>query len=79
MRLLVEKGMRINDYQGVLGRDGHFYVADPLQLQAIGKKVNRHLLEGVYMSSTSPERENRPKKAALADGLGLPPWRCGTG
>ena len=53
-----------------MGRNGHFYVADPLKLQPVEKKVNRHLLEGVFMTSTNPKRENKPKKAAFADGLG---------
>ena len=71
VKLLLEKGLRINDYQGVLGIDGHFYVADPLHLEPVGRKVNRHLLQGVFMTSAHPKRENKASKAAFVEGLGL--------
>lgn len=71
VKMLVSKGVRIVDFQGVLGTDGHFYVADPLRLDPIDKKVNRHLLEGVFMSSTNPARENKPKRVAFVDALGV--------
>jgi len=71
VKLMLDKGVRIVDFQGVLGKDGHFYVADPLRLEQITGKVNRYLLEGVYMSSTSPQRENKPRKAAFVDALGI--------
>merc|ERR1712107_461939 len=62
---------RIVDFQGVLGRDGHFYVADPLKLEFIGQNVNRFLLSGVYMSSQDPQRQNKPGRAAFVEGLGV--------
>lgn len=68
---LLLKNVRIVDFQGVLGKDGHFYVADPLDIQPIETKVNRHLLEGVFMNSTNPKRENKPRRAAFVDELGI--------
>lgn len=64
-------GERINDFQGLLGKDGHFYVADPLKIQPIDTKVNRHLLEGIFMESEKPCRNNKAYKAAFVHGLGV--------
>lgn len=69
--LMLSKGVRVNDFQGLLGKDGHFYLADPLEIQPIEARVNRHLLEGVFMSSRNPHRENKLYKAAFSDGLGM--------
>lgn len=71
VKFMLAKGVRIVDFQGLLGKNGHFYVADPLYVGPIEEKVNRKLLEGVFMSSTNPKRENTPNKAAFAEGLGM--------
>jgi len=71
VKLMVDKGVRVTDFQGVLGKDGHFYLADPLELAPIGQKVNKYLLEGLFMNSVSPKRENKPKRAAFVEGLGI--------
>merc|ERR1712216_757773 len=67
--MMLAKGLRIVDFQGFLGRDGHFYVADPLRMAPIGSMVNQHLLQGVFKSSNRPQRENKPHRAAFVDGL----------
>lgn len=69
--LMLSKGVRVNDFQGLLGKDGHFYLADPLEIQPIEPKVNRHLLEGVFMRSSNPHRENKPYREAFSDTLGM--------
>jgi len=69
--MLLSQRQRVVDFQGVLGKDGHFYVSDPLRLEPIETKVNRNLLHGVFMTSANPPRENKPKRAAFVDGLGL--------
>lgn len=71
VKLVLHKGVRIVDFQGVLGKDGRFYVADPLKLETIEEKVNRYLLEGVFMASTNPQRVNKPFKEAFVEGLGI--------
>merc|ERR1712232_1108395 len=69
--MMCAKGKRIVDLQGVLGRDGHFYLADPLCLEDVPHKVNRYLLDGVFMNSENPKRNNKPQRAAFVDGLGV--------
>lgn len=71
VKFMLDKSVRIVDFQGVLGKDGHFYIADPLRLEPMTDKVNKYLLEGVFMSSTQPQRENKPKKAAFVEALGV--------
>lgn len=71
VKLFRSKGVRIVDFQGILGKDGHFYIADPLRFEPIGAKVNKNLLEGVFMTSRSPARENKPSRAAFVQGLGV--------
>lgn len=71
VNLLLTKGVRIIDFQGILGKDGHFYVADPLKLEPIGAKVNKNLLEGVFMSSKRPARKNKTNRTAFVQGLGV--------
>lgn len=70
VKFMVDKQVRIVDFQGVLGKNGHFYVADPLRLEPL-EKLNRYCLEGVFMSSASPARQNKTWKAAFVDGLGM--------
>ena len=61
VELILHKAMRINDYQGVLANDGHFYVCDPLHLEKVEKKVNRYLLEGVFRSWAVSRRRFEPR------------------
>jgi hypothetical protein len=70
VKFMLDKKLRIVDFQGVLTKDGHFHVADPLRLEPIKEKINKHLLEGVFMSSLTPQRENKPKRHAF-DLLGI--------
>merc|ERR1719321_2036305 len=71
VNMMLSKGVRVNDFQGVLGKDGHFYLADPLEIQPIEAKVNQYLLEGLFMISKNPLRENKAYKAAFVQGLGI--------
>jgi len=70
VKAMLETHRRIVDFQGVLGKDGHFYVADPLKLRYV-RAVNRYMLSGVYTYSDHPQRQNKPKKAAFVEGLGM--------
>eukprot|EP00443_Scrippsiella_acuminata_P058799 CAMPEP_0115446618 /NCGR_PEP_ID=MMETSP0271-20121206/39542_1 /TAXON_ID=71861 /ORGANISM="Scrippsiella trochoidea, Strain CCMP3099" /LENGTH=273 /DNA_ID=CAMNT_0002872661 /DNA_START=30 /DNA_END=851 /DNA_ORIENTATION=- len=69
--MLLAQQKRVVDFQGLLGKDGHFYVSDPLRLESLETKVNRNLLHGVFMTSANPPRENKPRRAAFVEGLGL--------
>lgn len=70
VKLMLDTGHRIGDFQGVLGRDGHFYVADPLSPEPIHTKVNRHLMKGIFTSSQHPKRQNK-KLVGFVDALGV--------
>jgi len=48
VKLLVQKQRRVVDLQGILGLDGHFYMADPLDVWAIDSEVSPYFLEGVF-------------------------------
>eukprot|EP00928_Gymnodinium_smaydae_P021449 TRINITY_DN18367_c0_g1_i1.p1 TRINITY_DN18367_c0_g1~~TRINITY_DN18367_c0_g1_i1.p1 ORF type:complete len:357 (+),score=47.88 TRINITY_DN18367_c0_g1_i1:15-1085(+) len=71
VKLMMSKHVRINDFQGFLGKDGHFYVADPLGLEPIRRPVNKNLLDGVFMHSEKPPRKNRPSRQSFVDALGV--------
>lgn len=45
---LLAKKIRVVDLQGMLGLDGHFYIADPLRLWAINSEFSQYFLEGVF-------------------------------
>merc|ERR1711904_390444 len=63
---LLAKGRRVADLQGVLGLDGHFYIADPLDLWATNSEVSQYFLEGVYKHP-----RHRPRKYRQYEELGV--------
>jgi len=45
---LLAKNQRVVDLQGLLGLDGHFYLADPLDIWTITSDISQYFLEGIF-------------------------------
>lgn len=59
VKLLVQRRWRVVDLQGILGLDGHFYMADPLDAWAIDAEVSPFFLEGLFKHPRNVHRAYR--------------------
>lgn len=71
---LLSKNLRVVDLQGVLGLDGHFYLADPLDIWSISSAFSRYFLEGVFKHPRNSPRHYAAYSdfgVYFVDGLGV--------
>eukprot|EP00930_Biecheleria_cincta_P029205 TRINITY_DN20333_c0_g1_i1.p1 TRINITY_DN20333_c0_g1~~TRINITY_DN20333_c0_g1_i1.p1 ORF type:complete len:304 (-),score=44.58 TRINITY_DN20333_c0_g1_i1:640-1551(-) len=59
VQFFAQRQCRVVDFQGILGLDGHFYLADPLDVWAVDSEVSTYFLEGLFKHPRNAPRVYR--------------------